>query len=402
MIRYACPVMHETPPETSSTSSAALARRATVVIGVAVAYAGGLLFAYAERKIILWLVIAIMLTLALEPGVRWMMGRGLKRWAAAALTSLIAFIVIVGIATALAIPLVTQTHQLIVKLPGYARDMFKPGSVLQPLDTRFHIVDKIRTVTTTDVIRIATGARGSILAAFTRTLSLLAAVVTIFAFTVMLLVEGPRTWAGILGLFDERRQRAGVLMGRHIADAVGGYVRGNLLISLIAGAAAYVALLVLGVPYPVPLALTVGLLDIVPLVGATLGAVVCIVVSVPQGWLTAVILTGYFVVYQLFENNVIQVTVYSKTVSMSPLTVLVAGLAGATLGGIVGVIIAIPLASAVVIVFRERLHVEDEAADGRGEDAAQMKAAADAEDAGQTKAAVGAGRKRRSKPAADA
>jgi predicted PurR-regulated permease PerM len=375
--------------EPQAGSSTALARRAAVVMAVVLAYAGGLLFAYFERKIILWLVIAIMLTLALEPGVRWMMGRGLKRWSAAALTSVIAFLVIAGIATALAIPLVTQTHQLIVKLPGYARDMFKPGSVLQPLDQRFHIVDKIRTVTTTDVIRIATGARGSILAAFTRTLSLLAAIVTIFAFTVMLLIEGPRTWAGILGLFDERRQRIGAMMGERIANAVGGYVRGNLLISLIAGAAAYIALLILGVPYPVPLALTVGLLDIVPLVGATLGAVVCIVVSVPQGWLTAVILTGYFIVYQLFENNVIQVAVYSKTVSMSPLTVLVAGLAGATLGGIVGVIIAIPLASAVVIVFRERLQPDDGATDGADGGAAADEGVA-AEGAGAAKPAAGA------------
>jgi predicted PurR-regulated permease PerM len=389
MIRYACPVMHESPPETPGTASAALARRAAVVMGVALAYAGGLLFAYFERKIILWLVIAIMLTLALEPAVRWMTGRGLKRWSAAALTSLIAFLVIVGIATALAVPLVSQTRQLIDKLPAYTRDLFKPGSVLQPLDQRFHIVDKIRNVTTTDVIRVVTGARGSILAAFTRTLSLLAAIVTIFAFTVMLLIEGPRTWTGILGLFDERRRRAGELMGGHIADAVGGYVRGNLLISLIAGAAAYVALLVLGVPYPVPLALTVGLLDIVPLVGATLGAVVCIVVSVPQGWLTAVILTGYFIVYQLFENNVIQVAVYSKTVSMSPLTVLVAGLAGATLGGIVGVIIAIPLASAVVILFRERVQTENEAAEGAADGAAADKGAA-AEEAGAAKPAAGA------------
>ena len=358
----------EREPQTGQ--SAALARRAAVVIGVALAYAGGLLFAYAERKIILWLVIAIMLALALDPAVRWMMRRGLKRWSAAALTSLVAFIVIVGIATALAIPLVSQTHQLISRLPTYTRDLFKPGSVLQPLDQRFHIVERIRNVTTTDVIRIVTGARGSILAAFTRTVSLLAAIVTIFAFTVMLLIEGPRTWGGILGLFSERRHRAGTLMGDRVAEAVGGYVRGNLLISLIAGVAAYLALLILGVPYPVPLALTVGLLDVVPLVGATLGAVVCIVVSVPQGWLTAVILTGYFVVYQLFENNVIQVAVYSKTVSMSPLTVLVAGLAGATLGGIVGVVIAIPLASAVVIVFRERSWTEEDEPVASGADVA--------------------------------
>ena len=101
--------------------------------------------------------------------------------------------------------------------------------------------------------------------------------------------------------------------------SVGGYVRGNLLISLLASIGAFAAMSVLGVPYALPLALAVGLLDIIPLIGATLGAVLCVLVALSVGWLAAVLLIVYFVVYQQTENHVLAPVIYAKTVAMSPL-----------------------------------------------------------------------------------
>jgi len=109
------------------------------------------------------------------------------------------------------------------------------------------------------------------------------------------------------------------------------------------------------VPYALPLAVTVGLLDLIPLVGAILGATLCAFVALSVGWPAAVILVVYFVVYQQLENHFLAPVIYSRTVAMSPLTVLLVSLAGAVLGGLVGVLIAIPLASAGSIAVGELL-----------------------------------------------
>ena len=151
----------------------------------------------------------------------------------------------------------------------------------------------------------------------------------------------------------ERRPVAREL-GSHLLSSVGGYVRGNLLISLIAGVAAYIAMLIVGVPFALPLAVAVAVLDLIPLVGATLGAIVCVIVAAAGGgWLPGLILAVYFIVYQQVENNLIQTTVYSRTVALSPLAVLVASLCGAAVAGIVGVLLAIPVAATVAIALVE-------------------------------------------------
>ena len=130
-------------------------------------------------------------------------------------------------------------------------------------------------------------------------------------------------------------------------------MRGNLLVSLLAGAGAFIAMTILNVPFALPLAVAVGLLDLVPLVGAILAAALCAFVALSVGWPAAVILIVYFVVYQQIENHFLAPVIYSRTVAMSPLTVLLVSLAGAVLGGLVGVLIAIPLASAGAIAVGE-------------------------------------------------
>jgi predicted PurR-regulated permease PerM len=355
--------MPETPGQT--------AKRAAAAFAVVLAMSGGVLFFWEVRRIVLWVVVGVMLAMTLEPGVAWLTRRGLRRWQAAGLLTLLVLIAVIGIIVGLAVPAVTQSRQLIHSLPGYARDMFKPGSPLHPLDVRFHITERIKTITPKDVLDVISGAHTSIIHVFTKMLSFLAALVTTFTFAVMILIEGDRSWKAILRPLNEQHRADMGRLGSAIARAVGGYVRGNLLISVIAAAAAYPALLILHVPYPVPLALAVGVLDIVPLVGATIGAALCIVVALTQGWVIALILAGYFVVYQQVENNFIQIVVYSRTIAMSPLTVLVAALMGATLGGIVGVLIAIPVASALMIVATEMLERREARAAGGGGAAAE-------------------------------
>ncbi len=138
-----------------------------------------------------------------------------------------------------------------------------------------------------------------------------------------------------------------------MAASIAGYVRGNLLISLLAGVGSFVAMTILRVPFALPLALAVGILDLIPLIGAILGAGLCVIVALTVGWAPALVLLVYFVVYQQVENHAILPVVYAKLVALSPLTVLIVSLAGAFLGGLVGVLLAIPLASAGSILVGE-------------------------------------------------
>jgi predicted PurR-regulated permease PerM len=149
-----------------------------------------------------------------------------------------------------------------------------------------------------------------------------------------------------------------------VVDKVGAYMIGNLVISAIAGATAFVALMALGVPGALPLALLVAVTDLIPLVGATLGAAVCVIVSVATTdlWPTTVLLAAFFLVYQQIENYLIAPRVLRGTVDISAIAVLLAALIGASVLGVVGAVIAIPVAATLRVVLAERLRARDEAA----------------------------------------
>ncbi len=144
--------------------------------------------------------------------------------------------------------------------------------------------------------------------------------------------------------------------GRGIYRTVSGYVTGNLLISLIAGVVSTIVLSIVGVPYAVALGLLVAVLDLIPLAGATIGAViVSSVVFVELGWVKGVIAIVFFALYQQLENHVLQPVIYGRTVQLSPLIVLVSVLIGAELAGVLGALAAIPLAGSLQAIGRELL-----------------------------------------------
>ena len=347
------------PPAPALTTTVAalplgtLAKRTAVVLAVAVCFAAGLWFVLAVRQIILWLVIAAVLAMALEPLVAWLTRHRVRRGPATILVCLVGIVVLVGAVVVLAVPLVNQARQLINDLPTYVHDLTKPGSPFASVETRFHVVEKLKELAPKGLTLIV-GAGTPALHALRTTFTVIAAIVSIMTMTVLLLIEGPRTWDWALSLMAAERRPVAQDLGSHLLGSVGGYVRGNLFISLIAGVAAYIAMLILGVPFALPLAVTVAVLDLIPLVGATLGAIICVIVAgAAGGWLVALILAVYFIVYQQVENNLIQTTVYSRTVALSPLAVLVASLCGAAVAGIVGVLLAIPVAATVVVALVE-------------------------------------------------
>jgi predicted PurR-regulated permease PerM len=159
----------------------------------------------------------------------------------------------------------------------------------------------------------------------------------------------------LYSLLPEKSQPRWRHVGDEIYKTVGGYITGNLLISLIAGGSITIVLLALGVPYAVALGLIVAFLDLIPLAGATIAGVIVGVVafihSVPAG----IVVVVFFIVYQQIENHFLQPVIYGRTVQLSPLAVIVSVLVGAELAGILGALAAIPVAGAIQVIVRDVL-----------------------------------------------
>ena len=264
---------------------------------------------------------------------------------------LLALAVVVGIAAAFIPTLVDQVNSFANKVPDYVTQLTHGKGRFGFLETRYHIVEKVKNaVHNGGVGRFAVGAG----AALTVTKSVITAVVatlTIVFMTFFMLLEGPAWMDRIFGLVPAQEQPRWRRVGHDIYRTVGGYVTGNLLISLIAGVASGIVLWLAGVPYAVALGLLVALLDLIPLAGATIAAVLCVLVAIAASGTTAAIVVGvFFVVYQQLENHVIQPLVYGRTVQLSPLAVLVSVLVGAQIAGVLGALAAIPVAGTIQVL----------------------------------------------------
>jgi predicted PurR-regulated permease PerM len=327
--------------------SARIAGATAVVTLTVLAIAGALAFFFEIRTILLWLLVGLILAVALEPGVAWLQRHKWNRVLASLCVSIATIALLVGAVLAVAYPLIFQSGQFISALPQLLDDLFGAGGSLHFLEARFHILDSVSSIKSEQVANVVLGGRAQVMSLLSRAASSVGAIVTIFTMMVMLLIEGPRVWKVFLtGLIGEERPWA-EYMGVNFLRSTGGYVRGNVAISVVAGTAAYIALRILDVPYAETLAVFVAVFDIIPLVGATIAAVVVCIIALATGGLTdCIVLAVFFIVYQQFENNVLQNLVYSKTLALSPLIIFVAALIGATLAGLVGVLLAIPLASA--------------------------------------------------------
>jgi predicted PurR-regulated permease PerM len=173
--------------------------------------------------------------------------------------------------------------------------------------------------------------------------------------TFFMLLEGPTWFERLLGLMPEASRARWRAVANDIYKTVGGYVTGNLLISLIAGVSATIVLVALGVPFALALGLLVAILDLIPLAGATLAAIVVSLVALTESVTTGIVVAAFFVVYQQLENHLLQPLVYGRTVKLSPLIVLIAVLVGAEVAGIIGALGAIPIAGTIQIVLLDWL-----------------------------------------------
>ena len=326
------------------------------VLVITVALAVALEIVWVARHVIAWIVIALFLALALDPLVGWIQHRGrISRGPAIGIAYLIVLVVIVGVGASFIPKLVDEVNGFVDALPNYAHDLTHGRGRLGFLETKYHVVEKVRQAVKNGGARKVLGLSGAALSVTKSVITIIAATVTIVFLTFFMLLEGHAWVERFYGLFPEKSQARMRKVGHDIYRTVGGYVTGNILISLIAGASITIVLLITGVPYAVALGLLVAVLDLIPLAGATVAGVIVAIVaflhSVPAG----IIAVTFFIVYQQVENHFLQPVIYGRTVQLSPLVVLVSVLVGAELAGILGALAAIPVAGSIQVIVRDQL-----------------------------------------------
>jgi predicted PurR-regulated permease PerM len=328
--------------------------------GVVVAiYLAGKL-AYRMLDLLLMIAVAAFLTVLLNPLVAYVQ-RGVRRrgWAVA-IVIIWATLVFIGLAALFGYPLLHAVTHLAGRLPSYARDAADGHGWIGQLSRRAHLqqwvqknAPKLQTLgasLTRPALSVGKGAA-----------SLLGTLLTIFAITTLLLLEGPKMRAGLLGSLPPERAERYLRLSREINQSMTGYVVGNLATSLIAGVVVFADLAVLGLPFPLLWALWVAIVDFLPMIGGALAGIPTVLFALTHSLTAGLVTAAVFVAYQQLENHVLNPLIMSRTVKVSPLLVLMSVLLGTSLGdwaggvfgGFVAAMISIPCAAAIQVICRE-------------------------------------------------
>jgi predicted PurR-regulated permease PerM len=340
-----------------------VARTVAVALLTAAVVLGVFLLLWQVRTFIGWFVIALFLAAVLNPAVNWLQRRHrlLKRPLAIGLTYLgvlVALLFVVGIFLPL---LLDQINGLIKFVSAaaqapegpteYIRGIAKQNGLGGLFERFSNQIGDLRQQLG-ELLRNLFSSTGAIAVSIA---GVVAALATVLTLTFFLLLGSERYVNAGVGLFPEAHRPLVRRLLTQSAGAISGYVTGNLAISVICGVTTFVVLLILGMPYAAPLALLVAVLDLIPLVGATLGGALLVVVGLfVEPW-KAVVLLVFVLIYQQVESNLLQPLVYSKAVQLNGLVILIALLVGGQLLGIPGALLAIPVAEIIRIVVTELL-----------------------------------------------
>ena len=321
------------------------------VLGIAISVAILLEVIWIARQIIAWVLIAVFLALALNPAVDWFQRHGLKRRSGATAVTILLTLGALALLAALFVPtLVHETNGFAHALPGYVDDITHRRGKLGFLESKYHVTQRVRDAVDSGGATKLLGLTGTAVAVTKSIITAIVATVTIAFMTLFMLLEGPIWVDRFYALLPESSRDHWRNVGHQIYRTVGGYVTGNLLISVIAGVSTTVVLLVLGVPFAVALGLLVAILDLIPLAGATIAAIIVGAIGFLHSIVAGIVLIVFFIVYQQVENHVLQPVVYSRTVQLSPLVILISVLIGAELAGVLGALAAIPVAGSIQVV----------------------------------------------------
>jgi predicted PurR-regulated permease PerM len=334
-----------------------LNRRSPFIIGL-LATAGALTtYALAQMllaagSVLALIALAMFLAIGLDPAVQRLMRWRLPRWAAVTLVTLLLLGVVVGFFAAAIPPLITQTGQLVNELPRYLRQLNDHSSTLGRLDARLHLREHV-----TQLAGSASGGSlfNGLLGAGQMVLGAVASTLTVLTLTIYLLADMPRIRKLIYRLIPASRRPRAILLGDEMFAKVGGYVLGNLLTSLIAGAGTFAWLIIFHVPYPILLSIMVALFDLIPVIGAPAAGVIVSLVALTVSVPVAIATAAFYTVYKLAEDYLIVPRIIGRTVDVPATVTLVAVLIGGAALGLVGSLAAIPMAAALRLLLRETL-----------------------------------------------
>ncbi len=329
-------------------------RTILATIGLVLATAALLLLIRAVERVLVWIVIAGFFAVAVYPVVNWI-ERHLP-WCRRSLATLLVYLLLVvaiaGLVTLFVLPLAREGAAVAHQLPQLIEDARAGRGPVGHVLERTRVLGYIQQ-NEARIRSFVTGLGGPALGFLKSAATGVAATVTIFVLSFLMVVTGPKLVEGALALFPGDRAEHIRSVGADCAKTITGYISGNLLISVICGAATYAVLSIVGIPFSGLIALFVGITDLIPLVGATVGAVVAVLAafidSVPAG----IIVVVFFVLYQQLENHLLQPLIFSRTVRLNPLTVLIAILVAVELAGLLGALLAIPLAAMIQIIARD-------------------------------------------------
>lgn len=330
--------------------------RSPFVLGMAVAagvavVAGCVALILLAADALVLIALALFIAIGLEPAVAWLVRHGLRRWASVTLVSVGSIGLIIGFIAAVIPPLIAQGTAFASRAPAYLQALQDHNSAVGQLIGRFHLQQALDQMLNGGTVSIVSGVLGAGVIVFNALFN----VVAVIALTVYFLASFPQVRSALYRLVPKSRRPKTILIGDRIFEQMGGYVLGNVIISLIAGIVTLVWLLIFEVPYPLLLAIMVALLDLVPVIGSTVAGIVvslvALTVSVPVLLATA----AFFVLYQFVESYLLFPKIIGRVVDVPALVTLVAVLLGGVVFGIVGALMAIPIAAAILLVLREVL-----------------------------------------------
>ncbi|WP_432824276.1 AI-2E family transporter [Dactylosporangium sp. CA-092794] len=329
-------------------------RRSPLIIGFTAGL--GLLLAYSAylavqnvKSILILIFIAMFLAIGLNPAVVRLRKWGLPHGLAVAAVGLGAMLVLCGGIVALIPPLVQQSNALVDNLPTYI-DNLRRNNQLNHLNEQYQLLDQLKNVATPgNVTKALGGVWGGVQVAFSALFNLL----TVIILTLYFMAAFDRLKEGGYRLVPASRRERVRLLGDEILTKVGAYLGGALAIAVVAGLSSFVFLLIVGVAYPYALAVLVAITDLIPQIGATLGAVVVSIVGFATSLQAGIACVVFFVIYQQVENYAIYPNVMRRAVKVSDLAAILSVLIGVALLGVVGALVAIPVVAAVQLLVRE-------------------------------------------------
>lgn len=329
-------------------------RRAPFVIGFGATFGVAAAFVliwtvYSARGLFTELGLSLFIALGLDPVVTWLQRRRLPRPAAVVVVVLGALAVLAGIAGEIVPVVAHQVANLVKNLPAYERDLTSHSSAIGRLNTRYHLISRVQTYITGHGSSLAGGVIGVGKAVLSGVLeTVVVAVVSIY-----FLADMPRVKRTLYQLAPRSRRARVVLLGDEIFAKVGGYVLGNVLISVVAGLSTFVWAEIFGIPYALLLAIVVAVFDLVPLIGSTIGGVVVALVALTVSLPLAIATVAFYLLFRVLEDYLLTPRIMGATIEVPGIVTVIATLLGGAVLGIIGALIAIPIAAAVKLIVRE-------------------------------------------------